>query len=220
MTSLVWTMTILGEASPPITKLLVKPRQFLQGMLFSPLPEHVAAKTRNISAERVVQAIAEMSSAVGSQGLVAGQIVDLASEGKYVSLSDLEYIHVHKSAKLLEAAVVCGAIIGGRDVIEIEKVRKYVRCIGLLFQVVDDILDITKSSKELGKTAGKDLVSDKSTYPKLMGIENAKKFAGELSSQAIQELAYFEVEKDNLDPALLEFAWVELVEKNKTSVSA
>ena len=76
--------------------------------------------------------------------------------------------------------------------IEIEKVRKYARCIGLLFQVVDDILDMTKSSKELGKTAGKDLVSDKATYPKLMGI---KKFAGELPSQAIQELADFEVEK-------------------------
>ncbi|KAK0593967.1 hypothetical protein LWI29_023287 [Acer saccharum] len=85
--------------------------------------------------------------------------------------------------------------MGGGDVIEIEKVRKYARCVGLLFQVVDDILDMTKSSKELGKMAGKDLVSDKATYPKLMGIENAKKFVGELPSQAIQELAYFEVEK-------------------------
>ncbi|KAK1562850.1 hypothetical protein Q3G72_017956 [Acer saccharum] len=85
--------------------------------------------------------------------------------------------------------------MGGGDVIEIEKVRKHARCIGLLFQVVDDILDMTKSSKELGKTIGKDLVSDKATYPKLMGIENAKKFAGELPSQSIQELAYFEVEK-------------------------
>ncbi|KAK0580220.1 hypothetical protein LWI29_038201 [Acer saccharum] len=85
--------------------------------------------------------------------------------------------------------------MGGGDVIEIEKVRKYARCIGLLFQVVDDILDMNKSSKELGKTAGKDLVSDKATYPKLMKIENANKFARELPSQAIQELAYFEVEK-------------------------
>ncbi|KAK1575808.1 hypothetical protein Q3G72_008478 [Acer saccharum] len=85
--------------------------------------------------------------------------------------------------------------MGEGDVIEIEKVRKYARCIGLLFQVVDDILDMTKSLKELGKTARKDLVSDKATYPQLIGIENAKKFSGELPSQAIQELAYFEVEK-------------------------
>ncbi|KAK1565046.1 hypothetical protein Q3G72_017521 [Acer saccharum] len=81
-------------------------------------------------------------------------------------------------------AIVCGAIMGGGDVIEIEKVRKYARCIGLLFQVVDDILDMTKSSKELGKTVGKDLVSDKATYPKLMGIENAKKFAWKMAKSS------------------------------------
>ncbi|KAK4858313.1 hypothetical protein QYF36_014402 [Acer negundo] len=88
-------------------------------------------------------------------GLVAGQIVDLASEGKDVSSSDLESIHVHKTAKLLEATVVCGAIMGGGDVIEIEEVRKYARCIRLLFQVVYDILDVTNSSKELGKQLGR-----------------------------------------------------------------
>ncbi|KAK2652456.1 hypothetical protein Ddye_012312, partial [Dipteronia dyeriana] len=141
---------------------------------------HVAAKTRNFLGERVVRAIAEMGSAVGSQGLVAGQIVDLASKGKDVSLSDLENIHVHKTAKLLEATAVCGTIMGGGDVTEIEKVRKHARCIGPLFQVVDGIMDVTKYSKELGKTAVKESVSDKATYPKLTGIENAKKFAREL----------------------------------------
>ncbi|KAJ0042365.1 hypothetical protein Pint_18586 [Pistacia integerrima] len=146
--------------------------------------EHVAAKTFNVSPDRVVQAIAELGSAVGSKGLVAGQIVDIDSEGKNVSLAELEYIHVHKTAKLLEASVVCGAIMGGGNMIDIERVRNYARCIGLLFQVVDDILD--------GKTAGKDLVSDKATYPKLMGIDNAKKLATELVAQAIEELAYFE----------------------------
>ncbi|KAJ4850903.1 hypothetical protein Tsubulata_009464 [Turnera subulata] len=154
--------------------------------------EHVARETKNVSPDRVVQAIAELGSAVGSEGLVAGQIVDIKSEGKEVSLSELEYIHVHKTAKLLEAAVVCGAILGGADVASVESVRKYARCIGLLFQVVDDILDVTKSSEELGKTAGKDLASDKATYPKLMGIDEAKKFAGKLVNQANQELADFD----------------------------
>lgn len=157
--------------------------------------EHIAAKTRNISLDRVVRAIAELGSAVGSAGLVAGQVVDIDSEGKQVSLSELEYIHLHKTAKLLEASVVCGAIVGGGSMIEIEKVRKYARCTGLLFQVVDDILDVTKSSQELGKTAGKDLVTDKATYPKLMGIDNAKKFANELLVQAIQELDSFDAAK-------------------------
>ncbi|XVE78655.1 hypothetical protein DITRI_Ditri13aG0163900 [Diplodiscus trichospermus] len=157
--------------------------------------EHVAERTRNVLPEKVVRAIAELGSAVGSKGLVGGQFVDLQSEGKEVSLKDLEYIHLHKTAKLLEASVVCGAIIGGGNDADIERVRKYARSIGLLFQVVDDILDVTKSSEELGKTAGKDLESDKATYPKLMGLENAKKFASELLVRAIDQLGYFDPEK-------------------------
>ncbi|XP_041003370.1 geranylgeranyl pyrophosphate synthase, chloroplastic-like [Juglans microcarpa x Juglans regia] len=157
--------------------------------------EHVAAKTTKVSPDRVIQAIVELGSAVGSEGLVAGQVMDLCSEGTEVNLSELEYIHVHKTAKLLEASAVCGVIMAGGNVIEIEKVRNYARCVGLLFQVVDDILDVTKSSEELGKTAGKDLASDKATYPKLMGIDKANKFARILADQAMQELAYFEPTK-------------------------
>lgn len=157
--------------------------------------EHVAAKTSNVSASRVVRAIAELASSVGSQGLVAGQIVDLISEGEQVDLNHLEYIHVHKTSKLLEAAVVCGAIMGGANESEIERMRNYAKCIGLLFQVVDDILDVTKSSEELGKTAGKDLATDKATYPKLMGLERAKKFADELVAMATEELSHFDAVK-------------------------
>lgn len=155
--------------------------------------EHVAARTGpEVPADRLVRAIAELGSAVGSEGLVAGQIVDIASEGRDISLGELEYIHVHKTAKLLEASVVCGAIVGGGSQSEVERVRKYARCVGLLFQVVDDILDVTKSTEELGKTAGKDLASDKATYPKLMGIEKAKEFAGELVEKAIEQLGHFD----------------------------
>ncbi|KAK9902390.1 hypothetical protein M0R45_001629 [Rubus argutus] len=157
--------------------------------------EHIAAKTTNVSPECVVRTIVELGSAVGSLGLVAGQMVDIHSEGKEVTLRELEYIHVNKTAKLLEASVVCGAIMGGGSEIEVGKMRKYARCIGLLFQVVDDILDVTKSSEELGKTAGKDLVTDKATYPKLMGIDGAKNFAAELVAQAVEELAYFDAAK-------------------------
>ncbi|XP_037492390.1 geranylgeranyl pyrophosphate synthase, chloroplastic-like isoform X4 [Jatropha curcas] len=160
--------------------------------------EHIARATKNVSPERVVRVITELGSAVGSEGLVAGQIVDVCSEGKEgkeVNVKDLEYIHIHKTAKLLEAAVVCGAIAGGADDESIERVRKYARCIGLLFQVIDDILDVTKSSVELGKTAGKDLVSDKATYPKLLGIDEARKLAAKLVDEANQELAYFDSAK-------------------------
>ncbi|XP_050227070.1 geranylgeranyl pyrophosphate synthase, chloroplastic-like [Mercurialis annua] len=157
--------------------------------------EHVARATKDVSPENIVRVIGELGSAVGSEGLVAGQIVDIDSEGKDISVKELEYIHIHKTAKLLEAAVVCGAILGGADDESVERGRRYARCIGLLFQVVDDILDVTKSSEELGKTAGKDLITDKATYPKLMGIDEARKLADKLVHQANQELAYFDSAK-------------------------
>nr|KJB16859.1 hypothetical protein B456_002G251300 [Gossypium raimondii] len=157
--------------------------------------EHIACNTNNVSPDRLVRIFAELSSAIGSKGIVAGQFVDIESEGKVVSLKELEYIHVHKTAKLLEACVVCGVIIGGGNDNDIEKVRIYARFIGLLFQVVDDILDVTKSSVELGKTAGKGLVSNKAAYPKVMGIDEAKNFAYHLMNQVVQQLACFDTAK-------------------------
>ncbi|KAL3838690.1 hypothetical protein ACJIZ3_023281 [Penstemon smallii] len=162
------------------------------GALLTLAFELVASKLTDVSPDRVLRVIVELGSTIGSKGLVAGQIADLSSEGKEISLDELEYIHVHKTSKLLEAAIVCGAIIGGGDEIEVEKLRKYGRCIGLLFQVVDDILDVTKSSDELGKTAGKDLVSDKATYPRLMGLEKAKDMATEFLDKAMEELSHFD----------------------------
>ncbi|KAK9115254.1 hypothetical protein Syun_022051 [Stephania yunnanensis] len=157
--------------------------------------EHVAVCTAGVSPDRVVRAVAEMGAAVGSDGLVAGQVVDIASEGQEVDLRELEYIHVHKTAKLLEAAVVCGAIMGGGETVDVERMRRYARCVGLLFQVVDDILDVTKSSEELGKTAGKDLKTKKATYPRLMGLEKAREFADKLVAQAKGELSHFDSSK-------------------------
>ncbi|KAF7000298.1 hypothetical protein CFC21_016231 [Triticum aestivum] len=146
---------------------------------------------------RVVRAIGELARCIGSEGLVAGQVVDLEMTGstETVPLDRLEYIHLHKTAALLEASVVIGAIIGGGSEEQIERLRKYARSIGLLFQVVDDILDVTKSSEELGKTAGKDLASDKTTYPKLLGLEKSREFAEKLLSDAKEQLADFDEEK-------------------------
>ncbi|XP_038683044.1 geranylgeranyl pyrophosphate synthase 7, chloroplastic-like [Tripterygium wilfordii] len=154
--------------------------------------EHIGSETIHVPSERVVGAIVEMVSAIGLDGLVAGQFGDLECEGKEVSLEELEYIHLHKTARLLEASVVCGAIIGGGNVSEVESLKKYGSRIGLLFQVVDDILDVTQSTEELGKTAGKDLTSDKATFPKLMGLDNARSFAQKLVDQAVEELAHFD----------------------------
>lgn len=155
--------------------------------------EHMAGSTIGVTPARIVRAVGELAKSIGSEGLVAGQVVDICSEGLTdVGLDHLEFIHVHKTAALLEGSVVLGAILGGGSDDEVEKLRKFARCIGLLFQVVDDILDVTKSSQELGKTAGKDLVADKATYPKLMGIEKSREFAEELKNDAVEQLKGFD----------------------------
>ncbi|TKY55796.1 Geranylgeranyl pyrophosphate synthase [Spatholobus suberectus] len=155
--------------------------------------EHIAVSTAGASPAQIVRAIGELARSIGAQGLVAGQVVDINSEGvEDVGLEMLEFIHIHKTAALLEGAVVLGAILGGGSDDEVEKLRKFARYIGLLFQVVDDILDVTKSSQELGKTAGKDLVADKVTYPKLLGIEKSKEFAAKLNKDAQDQLVGFD----------------------------
>ncbi|TKY70484.1 Geranylgeranyl pyrophosphate synthase [Spatholobus suberectus] len=158
--------------------------------------EHVAVSMKGVSPSRVVRAIGELAKSIGAEGLVAGQAVDIDSEGlSNVGLERLEFIHLHKTAALLEAAAVLGAIVGGGSDEEVERLRKFARCIGLLFQVVDDILDVTKSSEELGKTAGKDLVANKVTYPKLLGIHKSKEFADKLIHDAKEQLAGFDPQK-------------------------
>ncbi|CAN0911979.1 Geranylgeranyl pyrophosphate synthase, chloroplastic [Linum grandiflorum] len=150
--------------------------------------EHVAVATVNVSPARIVRAIGELAKVIGGEGLVAGQVVDISSEGN-------SEVGLEETAKLLEGSVVLGAILGGGTDDEVERLRRYARGIGLLFQVVDDILDVTKSSQELGKTAGKDLVADKVTYPKLMGIEKSKEFAEKLNQEAQEQLVGFDPHK-------------------------
>ncbi|XP_051226904.1 geranylgeranyl pyrophosphate synthase 7, chloroplastic [Lolium perenne] len=148
-----------------------------------------------VPAERALRAVAELGNAAGAGGVAAGQVADKASEGKPVSLAMLEYIHLHKTARLIEAAAVCGAIVGGGTDGQIESVRRYARSVGLLFQVVDDVLDVTRTSEQLGKTAGKDQAADKATYPKLMGVEQAQAYMAELLAMAEAELQGFDAER-------------------------
>eukprot|EP01018_Ginkgo_biloba_P025555 Gb_39712 [translate_table: standard] len=155
--------------------------------------QHVAKCTsKSVQNDKTVRVIAELGKSFGSQGLLGGQAADIASEGDpCVDIKTVEFIHLHKTAKLLECSGVCGAIMGGGSEEEIESIRRYGRYVGLLFQVVDDILDVTKSSQKLGKTAGKDLVADKATYPKVMGMEKSKEYSIELVEKAKAELVSF-----------------------------
>ncbi|CAA2960926.1 geranylgeranyl pyrophosphate synthase, chloroplastic [Olea europaea subsp. europaea] len=142
---------------------------------------------KGIRPEKILLVIGELARLIGPEGLVAGQVADLESGSQDQSdmgFEKLEYIHLHKTAAALEASAIIGAILGGAFDEEIERLRKYSRCAGLLFQVMDDILDVTKSSQELGKTAGKDLVANKLPYPKLIGIEKSREFAEKLKRDA------------------------------------
>ncbi|KAF3606667.1 hypothetical protein DY000_02050589 [Brassica cretica] len=151
-----------------------------------------------VAPERTVRAVTELAKAIGMKGLVAGQMVDLRSQGlnpEDAGLERLEFIHLHKTAALLEASAVLGVIMGGGTDEEIKRLRKYARCIGLLFQVVDDILDVTKSTEELGKSAGKDVMAGKLTYPRLIGLEKSRELAETLSREAEEQLLGFDPNK-------------------------
>ncbi|MCL1474852.1 geranylgeranyl diphosphate synthase CrtE [Argonema antarcticum] len=152
----------------------------------------VVAQTQNVPPERLLQVVARLGRAVSAAGLVGGQVVDLESEGKPdITLETLNFIHTHKTGSLLEACVVCGGIIAGVSATDLQRLSRYAENIGLAFQIVDDILDITRPSEELGKTAGKDLQAKKATYPSLWGLEESKQKAQQLVDAAKAQMAPF-----------------------------
>ncbi len=154
--------------------------------------EYIATQTQGVNPSAVLQVVAKLGHAVGATGLVGGQVVDLASEGNPdISLETLNYIHTHKTGALLEACVVTGAILGGASEETLAGLSRYAHNIGLAFQIVDDILDITATQEELGKTAGKDIEADKATYPRLLGLEASKAKADELTQSACEELTAY-----------------------------
>ena len=154
--------------------------------------ELIATKTENVPPHQVLQTIAHLARASGAPGLVGGQVLDLESEGlKDVSLETLNYIHAHKTGALLESCVVCGAILAGASAADLQRLSRFAKNIGLAFQIIDDILDITATAEELGKTAGKDVQAGKVTYPSLWGIEESKRQAKQLVADAQAQLAVF-----------------------------
>ncbi|MEH2280357.1 MAG: geranylgeranyl diphosphate synthase CrtE [Nostoc sp.] len=155
--------------------------------------EFVAIETpQSVKREVVLQVIARLGRALGAGGLVGGQVVDLESEGKSdISLETLNFIHKHKTAALLEACVVCGGLITNASPEDVQRLTRYAQNIGLAFQIIDDILDITSTQEQLGKTAGKDQKAKKVTYPSLWGLEESRSKAQELVQAACVELEPF-----------------------------
>ncbi|CAO2198509.1 unnamed protein product [Urochloa humidicola] len=159
--------------------------------------EHAArgCALAGVPADRALRAVVELGTAAGVGGVAAGQVADMEGEragAAVVGLAALEYIHAHKTARLVEAAAAAGAVVGGGDGAEVERVRRYAHLVGLLLQVVDDVLDVTGTSEQLGKTAGKDAAAGKATYPRLLGLDGARAYAGELLAKAEGELDGFD----------------------------
>lgn len=134
------------------------------------------------------QAIAVLAKSLGTSGMIGGQIIDIESEGKVVDLGTVDYIHYHKTAALIEASLVIGALLAGAPPKDIKAVEEFGHAIGLAFQVVDDILDIVCTTEQLGKDAGSDIENGKATYPSIIGLEESKAKALELYKSSIATL--------------------------------
>jgi len=161
--------------------------------------------------EARVRIIEEIARGTGTiNGMIGGQVVDLEAERTKPDAETLEYIHRSKTAALITASVVTGGIYAGASPEQVTQLRSFGQAIGLAFQIVDDVLDVTQTSEQLGKTAGKDAASEKATYPALFGLEESRKRAAALLQSAckavenfgpqaavLKDLARFLIEREN-----------------------
>ena len=134
------------------------------------------------------KAIEVLAHLLGTYGMIGGEMTDIECEGKTVDLEIVDYIHYHKTAALIEAALLVGAMLADASESDMEIIRSYGRSIGLAFQIVDDILDIVSTTEELGKDAGSDIEKGKATYPSIVGLEKSRERARELYEESIKAL--------------------------------
>lgn len=130
--------------------------------------------TETASSDTKLSLIVEMAQAAGAEGMVGGQVADMEGENKTLTLEELEYIHIHKTGKLLRFSVIAGAILAGAHKTQLENLSLFAHHLGLAFQIQDDILDLTGNQQILGKPVGSDTANHKSTYPQLLSLEGAK----------------------------------------------
>jgi geranylgeranyl diphosphate synthase type II len=133
----------------------------------------------------------ELARAAGSLQLIAGQVADLEGEGKRISAKELQYIHERKTSALLCCAVRLGGMSANCTPAQLRALTNFGYKVGLAFQVIDDILDVTQSSEQLGKTAGKDSAAQKATYPAIVGLEKSRAIAKRLTDRAFDALRPF-----------------------------
>ena len=151
--------------------------------------QSLADKLPGVAAETQVDMLAQLARASGSRGMAGGQAIDLAAVGRSLTREELEYMHIHKTGALIRAAVMLGALSGRATPDALDRLDRYGKLVGLLFQVVDDLLDAASDTATLGKTAGKDAEHDKPTYVSLLGMSEARALTDGLLHEAHEALA-------------------------------
>jgi geranylgeranyl pyrophosphate synthase len=183
----------LRRGKPTCHKQFDEATAILAGDVLQTLAFGTIASDQGLSAEQRTKVIAVTAAAAGTpNGMVAGQQLDLEAEGQKLTLENIEQIHLRKTGALISAAATAGAIIGDAADDEVRSISEFSKKLGLLFQITDDLLDVTEATESLGKTAGKDVSADKATYPRLLGIDGSHKLATAVRDNALAEL-------DNLD---------------------
>ncbi len=152
-----------------------------------------------VDADTRLRMINTLALASGSRGMAGGQVIDLAATGQQLNIAELEDMHIHKTGALIRASVVLGALCGTTaGQADIDRLDHYAKCIGLAFQIRDDILDVEGEANTLGKNTGMDQRLEKSTYPALIGMQGARQRAAELHVEALDSLASFSSDADPL----------------------
>jgi farnesyl diphosphate synthase len=179
---------VLRRGRPTVHVQFDEATALLAGDALQPLAFDLLAQMP-IAPELIVQAIRDLARAAGSLGMAGGQAIDLESVGKALTQQALQQMHLLKTGALLEASVSLGGLAGGANAHQRQALEAYSAAIGLAFQVIDDVLDVTADSAQLGKTPGKDAAANKPTYVTLMGLAQARSFAGELHQRALAALS-------------------------------
>ncbi len=167
----------------------------------------IAARAKCGGRYSVRDAVSELAGAAGSLQLIAGQVADLESEGRKIPARELRYIHERKTSALLRCAVRLGGMSANCTARQLEALSEFGSQVGLAFQVIDDILDVTQTSEQLGKTAGKDAKAQKATYPSIVGLERSRRIAKALTERAFAALKPFRGRAQALE-ALAQFLLV------------
>lgn len=170
----------------------------------------IAIQTRAWPRYSLKDIVFEIARASGSLQLIAGQVADLEAEGKRISTDQLKYIHERKTSALLCCSARLGGMSANCTAAQLEALTNFGYNVGLAFQIIDDILDVTQTSEQLGKTAGKDTKAQKATYPSLIGLEKSRKIAAQLTNRAFDSLKVFRGKAVALE-ALAEY----LLKRNK-----